>query len=117
MLLFHESRELYRELSPTEIQAIIEKFNAWRRGLTQEDRFIEGKKLATGGRVLRRTSPEIAGNSTEPDRIIDGPFSESKEILGGFFVIRADSYEHAIRLCHAAPAEAGAIEVREIESG
>jgi len=47
----------------------------------------------------------------------DGPFAETKEHLGGFYLVEADSDEHAARLAAEIPgARYGVIEVRQIET-
>ena len=49
-------------------------------------------------------------------RITDGPFAESKELVGGFFLVNAESYQDAVELCRDCPhLEYGAIEVRRVE--
>lgn len=50
--------------------------------------------------------------------VIDGPFAETKELIGGYWIIRANSMEEAIRWAKRAPApdgrgEAGEIEIRQ----
>ena len=46
----------------------------------------------------------------------DGPFAETKEQLGGFTLIEADSLEEAVRIAHQFPwARTGCIEVRPAE--
>ncbi len=48
--------------------------------------------------------------------IVDGPFAETKEVLGGFNIIEADSMEEAIRIASEFPwAEIGCIEVRPLK--
>ena len=50
--------------------------------------------------------------------VTDGPFIEAKEIIGGFFLIEADSLEAALEVAAAWPsARLGAVEVRPIEEG
>ena len=47
--------------------------------------------------------------------VTDGPFAETKEVLGGFNLIEADSIEEAVRMAHAFPwAKTGSIEVRAV---
>jgi hypothetical protein len=47
--------------------------------------------------------------------ITDGPFAETKEVLGGFNLIEADSMEEAVRIAHSFPwAKTGSIEIRPI---
>ena len=70
-----------------------------------------GKKLADGeGRVLRRSGGQLS--------ISDGPYTESKEVVGGLFEIVADNYDQAVEIANQCPhLEFGIVEVREIEIG
>jgi len=46
---------------------------------------------------------------------VDGPYTETKEIIGGYFLVEADSLEEAVELAKGCPAAAfGGIEVREL---
>jgi hypothetical protein len=48
--------------------------------------------------------------------IVDGPFAETKEVLGGFNVIEADNMEEALRIAAEFPwAKTGCVEVRPIQ--
>ncbi len=47
--------------------------------------------------------------------VTDGPFAESKEVLGGYWVIRADSRDEAIQWARRCPAQEGdVIEIRQV---
>ena len=47
---------------------------------------------------------------------MDGPYTETKEILGGYFAVEAGSYDEAIELTRDCPHfDFGSIEIREIE--
>jgi len=47
---------------------------------------------------------------------MDGPYTETKEIVGGYFLIEADSYDHAIELSRDCPHfDFGSIEIRELQ--
>ena len=47
--------------------------------------------------------------------VVDGPFAESKEVIGGFFLLACDTREQALRFAAECPAAAWAtIEVREV---
>ena len=49
--------------------------------------------------------------------VVDGPFAETKEILGGFNLIEADSREEAVRIAAEFPwAKVGCIEVRPVRN-
>jgi hypothetical protein len=108
MLLFHESPDMYRDLGPEEIQAIIEKYTAWRRRLEAAGRFVEGRKLHGHGRVVRSTGGTIS--------VTDGPYVEGKELFGGYMIVLARSYDEAVGIAKDGPAALnGAVEVRQIE--
>jgi hypothetical protein len=65
---------------------------------------------ALGARVRR------SGSKTT---VTDGPFSESKEVIGGFALLEADSKEHAIALCKRfmEVAGEGECELRQVYTG
>jgi hypothetical protein len=83
-------------LSPEEIQALIAKYVAWREGLIQQNIFRGSQKLVDGtGRRLRAQKGNVI--------VTEGPFSESQEVLGGFFVIEVPSYEDAVEISRTCP--------------
>jgi len=93
------------DLSPQEIGARIEKWDAWVGRLSQEGLFVDGRALARPAKTLR------------PDELVtDGPYVESKEIVGGFFIVKAESLDHAISLSKDYPDFdlGGGVEVRPI---
>ena len=111
MLLLYESPTDFAGISPDEMQAIIAKYSAWRDDLAESGRLIGSNKLTDGeGRVLRK-------NGDGEVRVLDGPFSETKEVIGGYFAIKADDYDDAVRISQGCPhlAYGGTIEVREIQ--
>jgi|SRR5215212_10066638 len=94
-----------QSLSPEELQAIMKKYRAW------VDRIAgKGNKLRDGeGRTLTRKDGGF--------RVTDGPYSEAKEVIGGYIVIEAKDYDHAVRQCEDSPhLDFGTIEIRAIES-
>src|SRR5204862_1197405 len=96
LLILRADPDAWRHRDRAEIQNLIERFEAWAGRLMAERRFLDGKKLADGeGRVLVRTGETV--------RVTDGPYGESKELVGGFHVIEADDYEHAVKLCQDHP--------------
>jgi hypothetical protein len=106
LLLLYDNNSTLRSLSPEEMQKAVEKYMAW----SQKPFTKGGKRLAEDyGRIMR---PNGAGKP----RVTDGPYSETKEVLGGFYLIEADSYDHAVELTQGHPhlEYNGAIEVRQI---
>jgi hypothetical protein len=109
MLLLHDSGTMPPDMSPAEIQAVIERYVAWRERVQAGGRNIEGHKLTDGqGRVIRSQ----AGAMT----VTDGPYAEAREVIGGLFILEARTYDEAVALCRDCPhLDFGTIEVREIE--
>jgi hypothetical protein len=105
MLLLYDNRKGFEKLSPEQMQKAIEKYMAW----TKKPFTLDSKRLAEDvGRVIR---PQ-AGKP----RATDGPYSETKEILGGYYTIEAASYEEAVErsLGHPHLEYGGTIEVRQV---
>jgi hypothetical protein len=104
MLVLRDSEWDPSSFSPEELQAVFEKYGAWsaRMGGT-------GNKLRDDqGRVLVRN-----GNGVT---VTDGPYAEAKEILGGYMIVEADSYDDVVRHCQDSPhLQFGSIEIREVE--
>lgn len=112
MLFLYDSPTDFSDLSPEEMQGVIAKYQAWAEDLERRSRLLGSDKLADGeGRVLRRAGDAV--------RTTDGPFSETKEILGGYFKIRADSYDEAVAIAEGCPhlEFGGVIEVRRTDLG
>jgi len=99
----------YANRSPQEIQQIVQKYMAWTAGLRDAGRMIHAEKLRGDGRVVRGSGPRMT--------VTDGPFAESKEILGGFWLLEAASYEEVQGFLKDHPhLDAGSLEVRQIEN-
>ena len=109
LLLLHENPESFQDMSADDMQAIIQKYSAWKQQMEKAGKLTAGKKLADGeGRVLRRSGGQLS--------ISDGPYTESKEVVGGLFEIVADNYDQAVEIASQCPhLEFGIVEVREIE--
>lgn len=104
MLMLRDNGSFPTNISAEEIQEIIERYNAWsaRLGAT-------GQKLRDGeGRVMVRKDGGVT--------VTDGPYAESKEVIGGYFLIDADDYDTVAKLAEDCPhLEYGSIEIRQIE--
>ena len=109
LLFLYEDPAVFERVSPEEMQAIIEKYTSWKQRMLQSGVLQGGEKLKPGsGKILRRA----AGRSS----VTDGPFTESKEVIGGFFHISARDYEQAVLAAQDCPhLEYGMIEVREVD--
>ncbi|HEV3180663.1 MAG TPA: YciI family protein [Steroidobacteraceae bacterium] len=75
---------------------------------------LKAQGLLLASNSLREASVRLDAREGRA-RVIDGPFTESKELVGGFFLLDCGSREQALRLASECPAlEWAAIEVREV---
>ncbi len=112
MMLLYEEPDVFERMSPEELQRAIERYRAWGQSLQESGHYVESDKLTDGeGRVLRK--PE--GGEV---RVQDGPYAETKEVIGGYYSVRAESYDEAVELASGSPhlEYGGTIEVREIDT-
>jgi len=100
------SEDKWDALSPAEMQETIQKYMAWNRKLREEGRVVDAEPLEKGGRVL----------SGEGGVITDGPFLETKEMIGGYFIYTAADLDEAAALARDCPAlgYGGSLDVRPI---
>ena len=93
--------------SPEEMQAMTKKWMDWIGGIAAQNKLANrGNRLATGGKVVK------------PNNLItDGPYSEIKESVGGYSIVKVDSYEEAVEIAKGCPvlSMGGNVEVREID--
>jgi hypothetical protein len=69
-----------------------------------------------GGHALQPTSTAttVSGFGTDRFTVTDGPFAESKEAIGGYYLIEAKDLDEAIELAKRVPTPFGGIEIRPI---
>ena len=105
MLLLYDNPANWMKLSPEEMQKATEKYMAW----TKKPFTRDSKRLAEDvGRVIRSQGGK--------PKATDGPYSETKEILGGYYTIEAASYDEAVKLAldHPQLEYGGTVEVRQV---
>ena len=109
MLILHNTPGVWRNLSPEEMQRKVEKYQTWVAKFRSSGRLVSSEKLGEeGGKLLSLQR----GNLT----IVDGPYSEAKEVVGGYFLFRAADYDQAIELVRDCPfLEDGRIAVRQTD--
>ena len=82
------------DASPQNVQRAIDDFYVWIEGKITEGRMKRGSRLQPEARVVSRTS------------VTDGPFAETKELIGGFWFILANSLDEAAQLAAENPCKA-----------
>lgn len=92
--------------SPEFMQSQMGKWMAWIQKLTKAGKYVSGEPLLPGGKL-------IAGKGKT---VSDGPYTEGKEVVGGFFVINADNMDEAVKICDDYPSYeyGGSVQVRQI---
>jgi hypothetical protein len=105
-LLLSRTDEWYQQLSHAELQQLIAANMAWVGKL-----FAEGK--ARPGVALAREGATVSGNKCV---VLDGPFAESKEAIGGTLLLEVATMEEAIAIAKACPSlrHNSTIEIRPI---
>ena len=109
MIMIRGGYEKFATMSPEETQKSIERYRAWTQTIVEKERFLDGDKLADDGvRTLNRRDGAT---------VLDGPFAETKETIGGVIIIRGADYGEAAELCAACPIfeDGGNLEIREID--
>lgn len=91
--------------SPDQIQAAIDRFYAWYEQALTDGRMKPGQRLGTQAKLVTR------------GKVIDGPFTEAKEVVGGYWFIVAGSLEEAAAIAAENPCLACGLmyEIRPID--
>lgn len=110
MCLAYEEAEKLDELSASDWQVLRQETLDYVAGLRASGHLIDARPLQraeTASTVRVRNGNRV---------VIDGPFAETKEQIGGFFLIEASSLDEAIEIAAKWPsARIGAIEVRPVD--
>lgn len=110
MLLLRDGPTDFSQFSPADMQAVIQKYESWGKKLASEGKLLDGRKLSDGeGRML-----DGLGGRT---KLTDGPFGETKEVIGGFYLIAAKDYDEAVAIARGCPQLEfqGSVEVRRVD--
>jgi len=104
MLIFHGGS--HPSSSPEEMQAQMGKWMSWIEKLRKEDRYVTGEPLVPGGKLL----------SGADKAVTDGPFTEGKEVVGGFFIVRSGNLDEAVEMAKDYPDfnQGGTVQVRQV---
>lgn len=109
VFLFHDAVTT-RAHTEEDYRAILGDFRDWGRSLEAEGRLLGGHKLTDDpGRSMHASGSAV--------QVMDGPFAETKELIGGLVVVQADDYDHAVELAKTCPQlkYGGRIEIRQID--
>ena len=104
-LMIFRSETPQNQPSPEEMQQSINQWQDWIGGIAAQGKFIGTNALTP------------IGSTVHADGVItDGPYTETKEIVGGYLLCKASSLEEAIELSKGCPTfqNGGKVEVRQV---
>ena len=109
ILLAYQSPVAFAELSPEEAQTLLPRYLAWTDRLRSGGHLLNSNKLKDDeGRAIRREGSELV--------VRDGPYAETKEVIGGYWLIEAPDYDSAVALARDCPhVDYAHLVVREID--
>jgi hypothetical protein len=109
LLLIYDDERHWATLSPEESQAIMKEYSDFTQAVKREG-------IHRGGEALQATAAAKTVRVRDGAvQVTDGPFAETKEQLGGYYVVECDSIEEAIEAARRIPsARSGSIEVRPV---
>jgi hypothetical protein len=109
LLLIYSSEDVWEKKTPEEIAAVMAEYGSFTESIVKSGHFKAGEELQP---VSSATTVRVRNGKAQ---VTHGPFAETREQLGGFYLIEADTPEQAIELAGRIPsAREGCIEVRPI---
>ena len=106
LLVYRADYSFMPNRTPEEMAAMMKRWMDWIGSIAAQNKLTNrGNRLEASGKVVRNDST-----------ITNGPYAEIKESIGGYSIVKADSYEEAIELAKGCPIlmVGGNVEVREI---
>ncbi|MFN8511531.1 MAG: YciI family protein [Thermomicrobiales bacterium] len=107
MLLIRGGDEAFAQFTPEQMEQTLGQYFAWSDRLRKEGRLVGADQLADGGRTVRSRDGQL---------VIDGPFTETKDAVGGYYQIEAADEAEAAEIAKGCPVlnHGGLVEVRGI---
>lgn len=95
LLIFRDaSSTVYRDISADDRQRLMQEWNAWYDGLAAAGKVQHGHPLQPQGRVV---------SGPRGERVVDGPFAEATEGIGGYFLLTVASFDEATAIAQQCP--------------
>src|SRR5258708_33993350 len=93
-LLLFRGNEWYNNLSPEELQKSMSQFKAWFDRLTAQGILKGAQPLVREGKIVSGKNGRV---------VADGPFAESKEAIGGDFLLAVNTLAQAVAMAQSCP--------------
>jgi hypothetical protein len=106
MLVFRGT-DWHNGLSPEQMQQVAGQWMAWFNRLTEQGKAIAGNPLEREGKIVSGKNGRV---------VADGPFAESKEAIGGYFLLQVKNLDEAVAIAKECPglAYGAVVEVRPV---
>jgi hypothetical protein len=107
LFLFRNDYKTMSMGSPEEMQNMMKKWMDWIGSIAAQNKLTDrGNRLGGEGKVLRADNV-----------VTDGPYTEIKELLGGYTIVKAETLDEAVELAKGCPIlfVGGNVEVRPID--
>ena len=106
MFLFRGGDAEREQLSPEAMQAHLQEWGKWMKGLAENGKLVDGLPLSRDGKQVKKGGKVVT----------DGPYAEGKEMVGGYLIVNAKSLDDAVEISKGCPVfqHDGEVEVREI---
>lgn len=92
-LIIFRSADWYKGLSPEQMQQVADNWMAWFNRLKDEGKCAGGNPLEREGKIVSGANRVVS----------DGPFAESKETIGGYFLLTVNTLEEAVSIAKDCP--------------
>jgi hypothetical protein len=93
-ILFFRDSHWDKGLSPEETQDALGQFVSWMEELSQRGIFKAGQPLEREGKLV---------SGKKGRNVADGPYVESKEAVGGYFLLQVDDLDEAVQIARTCP--------------
>src|SRR6478609_864237 len=106
LLIFRTDYNVIQQRSEDQAEANMKQWMDWLGDISSKNKLIDrGNRLDNSGRLVKPN-----------DIVTNGPYSDIKESIGGYSLIKADNYEDAVAMAKGCPVlkMGGNVEVREI---
>jgi hypothetical protein len=109
ILLIYSSEAMWDTKTPDQINSVMAEYGAFTESIVKSGNFKAGEELQP---VTAATTVRVRNGKPQ---VTDGPFAETREQLGGFYLVEADNLDQAIQMASRIPsARDGCVEVRPI---
>lgn len=93
MLIFRGT-DWFKGLSPEQMQQVADQWMAWFNRLKDQGTATAGNPLEPAGKIVSGKNGRV---------VSDGPFAESKETIGGYFLLKVNTLDEAVAIAQECP--------------